>query len=277
LIRDFAGVEFLQWCLPRMHLRWLGFRKVRNRIYKRLNHRLLELGLPSLDAYQVYLEDHADEWKVLGSLCWMPITRFYRDRSVYQQLETVVLPQLAQLIVGAQENEFRCWSAGCAGGEEPFTLAILWKQRLASRFPTLTFHVVATDINPEAIQRARRGCYHWSSMKELPAEWRAEAFVASGEELSLKDEYRGAVTFLVQDLRESVPDGLFQLILCRNLVFTYFDETSQRETLLKLTGKLAPGGALIIGKLESLPDGNWEIEPWSLSTGVYRKHSKEET
>lgn len=271
MIPDFAGVEFLQWCLPRMHLRWLGFRKVRNRIYKRLNHRLLELGLPSLDAYRVYLEDHADEWKVLGSLCWMPITRFYRDRSVYQQLEAVVLPQLAQVVIGAQENNLRCWSAGCAGGEEPYTLAIIWMQRLALQFPALYFRVVATDIDPQAIQRAQRGCYHWSSMKELPAEWRAQAFVASGEELCLKDEYRAAVTFLVQDLRESVPDGLFQLILCRNLTFTYFDETSQRETLLKLTGKLAPGGALIIGKLESLPDGNWEIEPWSLSTGVYRK------
>ena len=271
MIPDFAGVEFLQWCLTRMHLRWLGFRKVRNRIYKRLNHRLLELGLPSLDAYRVYLEDHADEWKVLGSLCWMPITRFYRDRSVYQQLEAVVLPQLAQVVIGAQENNLRCWSAGCAGGDEPYTLAIIWMQRLALQFPALYFRVVATDIDPQAIQRAQRGCYHWSSMKELPAEWRAQAFVASGEELCLKDEYRAAVTFLVQDLRESVPDGLFQLILCRNLTFTYFDETSQRETLLKLTGKLAPGGALIIGKLESLPEGNWQIEPWSLSTGVYRK------
>ena len=277
MIRDFAGVEFLQWCLPRMHLRWLGFRKVRNRIYKRLNHRLLELGLPNLGAYRVYLEDHADEWKVLGSLCWMPITRFYRDRSVYQQLEAVVLPQLAQLVIRAQENNLRCWSAGCAGGEEPYTLAIIWQRRLAPQFPEIHIRVVATDIDPQAIQRAHRGRYHWSSMKELPAEWRAQAFVASGEELCLKDEYHAAVTFLVQDLRESVPDGLFQLILCRNLAFTYFDEASQRETLERLTNKLTPGGALIIGKLESLPEGEWKVEPWSVHMGVYRKHSKEET
>jgi chemotaxis protein methyltransferase CheR len=278
LIPDPTGVEFLQWSLPRMHLCWPGFRKVRRRVYKRLNRRLLELGLPSLDAYQVYLEDHPTEWEVLGSLCWMSITRFYRDRSVFQQLETLVLPQLAQLVIGAQENNLRCWSAGCAGGEEPYTLAIIWKQRLALQFPALHFRVVATDIDAQAIQRAERGCYHWSSMKELPAEWRAQPFVASGEELCLKDEYRAAVTFLVQDLRESVPDGIFQLILCRNLAFTYFDETSQREMLRRLTDKLVPGGALIIGKLESLPEGHWEIEPWSPSMGVYRKPfiSKEE-
>jgi chemotaxis protein methyltransferase CheR len=108
-------------------------------------------------------------------------------------------------------------------------------------------------------------------MKELPAEWRAQAFVASGEELCLKDEYRASVTFLVQDLRESAPDGLFQLILCRNLAFTYFDETSRTETLLRLTDKLVPGGALIIGKLESLPDGPWGLEPWSIPMGIYGK------
>jgi chemotaxis protein methyltransferase CheR len=254
-----------------MHLRWPGFRKVRRRVYKRVNRRLLELGLPSLDAYQVYLEDHPAEWEVLGSLCWMSITRFYRDRSVFQHLESDILPHLAQLVAGAQDYEMRCWSAGCASGEEPYTLAIIWQQRLASRFPALHFRVVATDIDPQAIQLAERGCYHWGSMKELPAEWRAQAFVAAGEELCLKDEYRPAVTFLVQDLRESVPDGLFEIILCRNLAFTYFDEATQRKTLERLTNKLAPGGALVIGKLESLPQGESEVEPWSIHMGVYRK------
>jgi chemotaxis protein methyltransferase CheR len=278
LITDPKGMQFLQWCLPRLGLRWPGFRKVRGRVYKRLKRRLHELGLPSLDAYQTYLTDHVEEWAILSSLCWMPITHFYRDRSVFQYLETDILPQLVQRVIEDRGNELRCWSAGCASGEEPHTLAILWQHRLALGHPTLKFRVVATDIDPQAIQRAQRGCYHWSSLKELPAEWRAEAFFVSEEELCLKDEYRAAVTFLVQDLRETVPDGLFQLILCRNLAFTYFDETSQKETLRRLTDKLVPGGALIIGKLESLPEGYWEIEPWSPSIGVYRKPfiSKEE-
>lgn len=262
---------FLQWCLPRLGLRWPGFRKVRRRVYKRLKRRLHELGLPSLDAYQTYLTDHLEEWVILSSLCWMPITRFYRDRSVYQRLASEILPQLVQLAIDDQKNQLRCWSAGCASGEEPHTLAILWQHGFALRHPAVAFRVVATDIDPQAIQRAKRGCYHWSSMKELPAEWRDQAFVASGEELCLKDEYRCAVTFLVQDLRESVPDGLFELILCRNLAFTYFDETTQRETLHRLTNKLAPGGALVIGKLESLPQGEWDVEPWSIHMGVYRK------
>jgi chemotaxis protein methyltransferase CheR len=271
LITDPQGILFLQWCLPRLGLRWPGFRKVRGRVYKRLKRRLHELGLSSLDAYKTYLTDHHEEWAILRSFCWMPITRFYRDRSVFELLATEILPQLVELVIDDRKKQLRCWSAGCASGEEPHTLAILWQHRFALRYPAVEFCVVGTDIDPQAIQRAQRGCYHWSTMKELPAEWRAQAFVASGEELCLKDPYRSAVTFLVQDLRESVPDGVFELILCRNLAFTYFDETTQRETLERLTDQLVPGGALVIGKLESLPQCESKVEPWSIHTGVYRK------
>jgi chemotaxis protein methyltransferase CheR len=186
-------------------------------------------------------------------------------------VEHEILPQLTQLVVALRESEIRCWSAGCAGGEEPYTLAIIWRQGLATRFPTLRLRIFATDIDPQAIHRAERGCYRASSMKDLPTEWRTQAFVTIGDELCLKDEYRVAVTFIVQDIRERAPEGLFHLILCRNLVFTYFDETLQRKTMQRISDKLASGGALIIGNLESLPDGPWGIQPWLTRLGVYRK------
>ena len=131
--------------------------------------------------------------------------------------------------------------------------------------------ILATDIDPKAIQRAERGCYSASSLKDLPAEARAWAFIESARELCLKDEYRASVTFMLEDIRERAPEGLFHLILCRNLVFTYFDETLQRKTIQRLSDRLAPGAALIIGTLESLPDGPWAIQSWSPRLGVYRK------
>jgi len=79
------------------------------------------------------------------------------------------------------------------------------------------------------------------------------------------------VTFLLQDIRDRAPEGTFHLVLCRNLAFTYFDETLQKVTIRKITDRLSAGGALIIGNLESLPDGPWEVEPWSKRLGVYRK------
>ncbi len=271
MIPDAEGVQFLQWCLPRLNLRWRGFRKVRRQVYKRINRRLQELGVPSIAAYRVYLEDHPGEWPVLDDFCRIGISRFYRDRSVFQYLEHEVLPQLAQLVIAGGEDEIRCWSAGCARGEEPYTLAIIWRHRLAMQFPTLGLRIVATDIDSQAIRRAERGCYRASSLKDLPTEWRSRAFVTIANELCLKDEYRPHVTFVVQDIREQEPEGLFHLILCRNLVFTYFDEALQRKTLQKLTARLAPGGGLVIGQLESLSDGPQGIQPWSTRWGVYRK------
>jgi chemotaxis protein methyltransferase CheR len=79
------------------------------------------------------------------------------------------------------------------------------------------------------------------------------------------------VTFLVQDIRETAPERLFHLILCRNLAFTYFDATLQRETMQRISDRLASGGALITGNLESIPDGSWKVQPWLTRLGVYRK------
>jgi hypothetical protein len=75
-MRDPEGVAFLQWCLPRLGLRWPGFRKVRRRVYTRIDRRLKELGIPDVAAYRGYLDRHPEEWPVLGAFCRIPISRF---------------------------------------------------------------------------------------------------------------------------------------------------------------------------------------------------------
>jgi len=271
LIPDAEGIRFLQWCLPRLGLRWPGFRKVRRQVFKRINQRMQELELFNVADYWHYVEAHPQELLVLDTLCWIGISRFYRDRGTYEDLQKSVLPQLAQMLVARGDEQISCWSAGCAGGEEPYTLVILWNEILKPKFPTLALRIVATDVDPLAIQRAERGCYRASSAKELPAAWRERAFTQVADGLCLKDEYRSPITFIVQDIRKKLPDGPFHLILCRNLVFTYFDEAMQRKTMQRITAELAPGGVLVLGKLESLPEGHGALMPWFPSLGVYRK------
>lgn len=263
-------VAFLQWALPRLHLRWPGFRKVRRQVCKRIARRLAELNLPGLAGYRDWLDTHPDEWQVLDQLCWISISRFYRDRAVFQFLERTVLPHLAGQAQARGEQNLRCWSIGCASGEEPYTLAILWRLRLAPQFPGLRLRVLATDVDAQAIERASQGCYPASSLKDLPDEWKHAAFARSADRFCLKPEYREAVTFQQEDVRETTPPGPFHLILCRYLVFTYFDELLQRETLGRIAARLIPGGALVIGATETLPEDWSGLASWSARLGIYR-------
>ncbi|MEW6684103.1 MAG: CheR family methyltransferase [Nitrospirota bacterium] len=265
-------VQFLQWALPRLRFRWPGFRKVRRTVCKRLERRFRELGVPDHAAYRAYLEAHAEEWRVLDTLCTITISRFYRDRQAFAALQQDVLPALVQLVVGRGEPALRCWSIGCASGEEPYTLSIIWRLGLKDPVPC-DLRIMATDIDDELLVRARIGCYPASSVKELPPDWLAAAFTRSNGLYCLPEEYRRPVVFLRQDIRSVTPEGPFHLILCRNLAFTYFDEAMQRNVLATITARLVTQGALVIGSTESLPEPAVGFAEWGGSRGIWRRSS----
>ena len=270
-MKDAEGVEFLQWCLPKLSLVWPGYRKVRRQVYKRIQRRLETLGLSNLSDYQSYLETHPEEWTVLDSSCWISISRFYRDKAVFEFLEQEMLPTLARQALTQGEHVLRCWSIGCASGEEPYSLSLLWKLKLQARFPTVQLVILATDIDEQAVARAQRGCYQASSFRDLPEGWLAQGFDHRAEEFWIKPEFQELVTFLVQDVRQAMPEDRFHLILCRYMAFTYFDAPLQSDTLRRLTERLQVGGALVVGKDENLPEGEFGLIPWSEREGVYRR------
>jgi chemotaxis protein methyltransferase CheR len=151
---DAQCVRFLQWALPQLRMRWDGFRKVRGQVKKRLTRRLRELGLPDIEAYRDYLRRHAGEWHKLDALCRITISRFYRDKGVYAALSQQVLPTLARAARQRRDKTLRVWSAGCGGGEEPYTISILWHLELRDRYPDLQIDIVATDADPAMLARA---------------------------------------------------------------------------------------------------------------------------
>lgn len=263
-------ISFLQWALPRLRMRWSGFRKVRGQVCKRVTARIRELDFADPAAYQSHLEQHPDEWLVLDSLCRVTISRFYRDQEVFRFLENEVLPLLARDAVGRGEQVLKCWSIGCAAGEEPYSLALMWHFLLQPRLPEVRLQVLASDDNRHVLQRARDGCYPASSLRELPREWVERAFVLREGNYRLHDELRAGVTFLEQDIRSTAPAGPFHLILCRNAVFTYFGLDLQQECLVRIGERLALGGALVIGKHETLPGRFSGWTAWSRKLGVYR-------
>lgn len=272
LIKDIECTEFLQRCLPRLRLRWAGYRKVHQQVCKRLSRRIRELDLSGLSAYQRYLESNAEEWPILDSLCNITISRFYRDRDIFDVLQWSILPKLGEEMLHTGGKELISWSAGCCSGEEAYTLQIIWKTSIIPLFhanPPL--RIIATDVDHAVLERARKGWYRSSSLWNLPKELIKAAFTCSGKLCSIKERFRENIEFVEQDIRRQMPDGPFHLILCRNLVFTYFDETLQRDILERIVEKLVPGGILVIGAHESTPQEVTAFTPYENSRCIYRK------
>jgi chemotaxis protein methyltransferase CheR len=267
---DRRCVAFLQWALPRLGLQWAGFRKVRRQVCRRLRRRLDELELTDLDAYRAYLEAHPEEWAALDSLTPITISRFYRDAGVFWALEREVLPALGARAAADARDRVRAWSAGCASGEEAYTLALIWQQALAARFPALRLDVLATDVDPAMLRRAREATYDASSLRELPVRWRDSGFTRRAGRYVLHPEYRELVSVEHHDLRTPPPTGPFDLVLCRSVAFTYLDPAGQHTALARLAGVLRPGGALVIGLQESLPEPNQGLAPWPGTRAIFR-------
>lgn len=267
-MKDIDCIRFLQWALPRMGMRWAGFRKVRRQVSKKIDRRMKELDISDVSVYQFYLGKNPEEWIHLDAMCRITISRFYRDKVVFDHLEELLF-EIAENARYSGEHFIKCWSAGCASGEEPYTLALLWADRLKPHFPKVELHVTATDSDPVMIKRGEAGCYGPGSMKDLPQDLVSSGFDRVGGVNRIKSRIKERVTFFVQDIRETMPEGPFHLILCRNLAFTYFEDALQRRVLGRIKDRLLPGGALVLGIHESLPKGTTGFAEYEKHSGIF--------
>jgi len=297
-------VSFLQWSLPRLHYRWAGFRKVRGQVCKRILRRIRQLDLLNYDGYKYHLENHELEWDILDSYCRITISRFYRDKKLWEQLQKDLLPSLAKQVTKDGESELNCWSIGCCNGEEPYTLNIIWNLFVKPETKSkINLKILATDSDPNIIGRAEQGRYSAGSLKDFPKQLTPMAFtqyyhkratflesqqterrspkqnrVENGNGITsrkvcykIRDEFRENVIFKCQDIRREMPKEKFRLVFCRNLVFTYFDEELQAGLLKKVGDKLFSNGYLIIGRHESLPLGSGVFVQYDNSGSIFRK------
>jgi chemotaxis protein methyltransferase CheR len=251
---DRECVALLQWALPRMKLRWRGFSNLRGQVCKRISRRMRELGFSEVDAYRALLERDPQEWARFDGFCRITISRFYRDRGVFDALRERFLVELGARAV-KESRPLRIWCAGSASGEEPYSLVLVFRFAVIECVPELAFELIATEVDPVLLDRAREASYPRATLQELPADWIARGFDEVGEELRLRADLRDQVVFRQEDLRQRMPDGPFDVVLCRNLAFTYFDAELQQEVLGRLLARLRPGGLLVIGGHERLPEG----------------------
>jgi chemotaxis protein methyltransferase CheR len=263
-VRDGDCIDLLRWASAELGLREEGFRRVRGQVCRRVTRRIVALGLDGLTAYRAFVAATPGERAVLEALCRVHVSRFYRDRAVFDALRDRVLPALA---AAAGRGPLRLWSAGCAAGEEPYTLALVWHFAVGPRFSGLPVEIVGTDADQDSLDRA--GGYPTSSLKELPRPWREAAFEHRQGRSFLTEELRARVALRCQDLRTAAPAGPFHLILCRNMAFTYFAPPLQRTIAARLAALLVPGGALLVGRDERLPAGAVPLKADQAISGLF--------
>lgn len=262
----------LEWALPQVELRWPGFRKVRRQVCKRLMRRMHDLGLDDFAAYRARLEADPTEWHVFDEFCHITISRFFRDKGVFEVLRTHVLPNIAAR-AKREQRDAHAWSAGCASGEEPYTLKILWDIEIANAYRSVSISIIASDVDKAMLTRAREGCFELTSLHELPPPLIAQAFDRVGSQYCVKPKHREGIEFLDQDLRTETPARLFDLILCRYVAFTYFAVPLQRKVLARMLERLRPQGYLVIGTHEQLPSDVPELAALDSAPQIFQKRA----
>lgn len=238
--------------MPELGLDSRGYRNVRSTVLRRVARRIAELGV-EVGEYRARVAESAEERARLATMCRIPISRLWRDAEVFARIAHELLPARAAVARAEGRDRVRAWSAGCASGEEPCSLVLAWEVVAARRAPGVMLEVVATDADLGALARAKRGIYTESSASELPAELRARAF-GDARAGRVREDLLAGISFAVQDLRVEAPEGVFDLVLCRNVAFTYFDAAGQRAVAERLAAALRPGAFLVVGRGESLPD-----------------------
>ncbi len=239
-------------------------------ILRRLHRRMAATGMTSLSAYHSYLVTHPTECLCLVNSFLIKVTEFFRDPALFDQLQHQVLPDLIAR-AREQDHELRFWSAGCATGEEAFSLAILVAEILGNELEQFTIRIFATDLDRDAVTFARRGLYPAAALAPLGADLTARYFTGVDGDYEVTRRLRGLVVFGEHDLGERPPFPRIDLALCRN-VLIYFTEELQTRALQLFAFAVRDGGYLVLGTAETPRPLDDYFEPDGPSLKIYRRH-----
>jgi chemotaxis protein methyltransferase CheR len=220
-------------------------------VRRRIAVRMRACGVHTYADYQALLDRSPTEYERLRDALTINVTRFYRNAETWNLLRRDLIPRLCAPVSG----EIRVWSAGCASGEEAYTIAILAAEHLerTGRSGELGRLVVdATDVDRLSLERAMAARYRPENLTEMPPELVSRYLEPAGPELQVVARVRGRVFVRRVDLSSAPPPRRdYHMVVCRN-VLIYFDRPMQERLFQIFTDSLAPGGYLVLGKVETL-------------------------
>jgi chemotaxis methyl-accepting protein methylase len=217
---------------------------------RRIAVRMRARGVHSYADYEALLESDNTEYELLLEALTINVTKLFRNPEVFAAIEREVVPHLWNL----PQSAIRIWSAGCASGEEPYSLAIAFARHAQSRGDMKALsrvHVLGTDIDRASLAHAALATYQESAFSETVADIR-DTYFSEGYPARVRDDIRRMVEFRQADLFVDEPLlAPYHLIVCRNVII-YFDRDSQERLFARFHRQLAPGGFLVLGKVETI-------------------------
>jgi two-component system CheB/CheR fusion protein len=240
----------------------------RSSLIRRVQHRMDKLGEESFEQYLDTLQANADEFVALFNTILINVTAFFRDPPAWEFLKTDVIPAL--LADRGRTDPIRVWSAGCASGEEPYSLAMLLADALGPEAFGRRVKIYATDVDEHALAEARAASYDAKVVESVPGDLLERYFHHTAGRYSFRKDLRRAVIFGRNDLVSDAPISRVDLLACRNTLM-YMNGETQRGVLNRLHYALAPHGMLFLGHAETLLSHADRFTPISLDARVFRK------
>jgi len=244
-------------------------------VNKTILQRIELSGCSDLKDYSRFMAENEKEATIFAGLLQVSYSEFFRNTLTFSVLESIVLPEMVFRKGNSKSKEIRIWSAACAGGHEPYSLAMIM-ENLIGKDDKMRYRVFGTDQNEKQVNTALLGVYSKESVGNVTRKQFEKWFVHSGSSYAVIPELKKHIRFSVFDLlsKHSTPPesiyGDFDLVLCANILFYYKPEV-QRVILEKVSDSLAEGGLLITGETEReiLKAGNFkEVYPQS---AIFRK------
>ena len=221
----------------------------RTSLMRRVAVRMQMVGATGFASYQDFLEVVPEEFTRLFNTILINVTTFFRDPQVWEYLASNILPEMAG--APGSSEPIRIWSAGCASGEEAYSIAMLLADNLGIESFRDRVKIYATDVDDEALNQARQAVYSGRALENVGPELVARYFDRNEDRYTVGKDLRRTVIFGRHDLIQDAPISRINLLLCRN-VLMYFNADAQGRIVGRFHFALAPGGVLCVGKAETL-------------------------
>ncbi|SFW86988.1 CheR family methyltransferase [Amycolatopsis australiensis] len=240
----------------------------RSSLRRRVQRRMAQAGAENYGDYIDQLQVNADEFVALFNTILINVTGFFRDPEAWDYLREQVIPAL--LAERSPEEPIRVWSAGCAAGQEAYSLAIAFADAIGVDAFRQRVKIYATDVDEEALAQARHAAYTPAEVEGLPEDKLEQYFELQGSRYWFRKDLRRSVIFGRNDLVQDAPISRIDLLVCRNTLM-YFNAETQTKILERFHFTLAQRGLMFLGKAEMLLSHTRIFEPLDLKRRVFRK------